>query len=90
MVMTHLGQTDKGLAKLDEAIRHLDEPGSVDRMDAFIIAVKRKISALNDQGRYDEVIPLAQRIGATILPTATVISTSVVPRPMVSWPVPMP
>ena len=62
MVMTHLGQTDKGLAKLDEAIRHLDEPGSVDRMDAFIIAVKRKISALNDQGRYDEVIPLAQRI----------------------------
>jgi len=62
MVMTHLGQTDKGLAKLDEAIRHLDEPGSVDRMDAFIIAVKRKISALSDLGRHHEVIPLAQRI----------------------------
>ena len=31
-------------------------------MDAFIIAVKRKINALNDLGRYAEVIPLAQRI----------------------------
>ena len=62
MVMTHLGQTDEGLAKIDEAIRHLDEPGSIDRMDAFIIAVKRKISALSDLGRHHEVIPLAQRI----------------------------
>jgi len=32
------------------------------RMDAFIVAVKRKINALNAQRRYEEVIPLAQRI----------------------------
>ena len=62
LVMTHLGQEDAGLAKLDEAISHLDAPGSIDRMDAFIVAVKRKINALNAQRRYEEVIPLAQRI----------------------------
>ena len=62
LVMTHLGQVDDGLQKLDDAISHLDSPGSIDRMDAFIIAVKRKINALSDLGRYAEVIPLAQRI----------------------------
>lgn len=50
------------MSKIDEAIRQLDAPGSIDRMDAFIIAVKRKITVLNDQGRHAEVIPLAQRI----------------------------
>ena len=62
MVMAHLGQPEKGMSKIDEAIRQLDAPGSIDRMDAFIIAVKRKITVLNDQGRHAEVIPLAQRI----------------------------
>ena len=61
-LMTHLGQVDEGLAKLDDAISRLDAPGSIDRMDAFIIAVKRKINALNDLQRYADVIPLAQRI----------------------------
>jgi AraC-like DNA-binding protein len=62
MVMAHLGQLEEGMAKINEAIRQLDEPGSIDRMDAFIIAVKRKITVLNEQGRYAEVIPLAQCI----------------------------
>ena len=62
MVMAHLGQPEEGVTKIDEAIRHLDEPGSIDRMDAFIIAVKRKITVLNDRGCHAEVIPLAQRI----------------------------
>jgi len=61
-VMTHLGQIDEGLAKLDEAISRLDAPGSIDRMDAFVVACKRKINALNDLHRFDEVIPLGQRI----------------------------
>jgi len=61
LVMTQLGQIDEGLAKLDEAISRLDAPGSIDRMDAFIVAVKRKINALNDLHRYTDVIPLAQR-----------------------------
>ena len=62
MVMAHLGQPEEGVVKIDEAICQLDAPGSIDRMDAFIIAVKRKITVLNEQGRYVEVIPLAQRI----------------------------
>lgn len=62
LVMTHLGQIDEGLAKLDEAISRLDAPGSIDRMDAFIVATKRKINALNDLRRFTEVISLSQRI----------------------------
>ena len=61
-LMTRLGQIDEGLHKLDEAISRLDAPGSIDRMDAFIVACKRKINALSDLGRYNEVITLAQRI----------------------------
>lgn len=61
-LMTRLGQLDEGLAKLDDAIRRLDHPGSIDRMDAFIVACKRKINALNDLGRYADIISLAQRI----------------------------
>ena len=61
-VMTHLGQENEGLAKLDEAISHLDAPGSIDRMDAFVVACKRKINALNELHRYDEIITMGQRI----------------------------
>ncbi len=61
-VMTSIGQVDEGLQKLDEAIGHLDSPGSIDRMDAFIVACKRKINALIDLKRFDEVIPLGLRI----------------------------
>ena len=66
LVMTQLGQIDEGLAKLDEAISRLDAPGSIDRMDAFIVAVKRKINALNELKHYTDVIPLAQRILARL------------------------
>jgi AraC-like DNA-binding protein len=62
LVMTNLGQEDEGLAKLDEAISHLDSPGSIDRMDAFVVACKRKINALNELHRYNEIITLGQRI----------------------------
>ena len=61
-LMTRLGQIDEGLQKIDEAISHLDSPGSIDRMDAFVVVCKRKINALADLGRYNEVIPLGQRI----------------------------
>ncbi len=59
LVMTHLGQENEGLAKLDEAISHLD---SIDRMDAFVVACKRKINALFNLKRFDEMITLGQRI----------------------------
>ena len=62
LIMTQLGQVDNGLEKLDEAISHLDSPGSIDRMDAFVIACKRKINALNALQRFDQVVPLGKRI----------------------------
>ena len=62
LIMTQLGQVDNGIEKLDEAISHLDSPGSIDRMDAFVVACKRKINALDALHRFDEVIPLGQRI----------------------------
>ncbi len=60
--LTHLGRMEEGMAKLDNCIQQLDKPGSVARMDAFIIASKRKINVLNEQELYAEIIPLAQHI----------------------------
>jgi len=62
LVMTHLGQTEEGIAMINHSIEALDEPGSVDRMDAFIIAVKRMITVLSEMNRQSEVIPLAERV----------------------------
>lgn len=61
-ILTHIGQTLEGLDLLDHNISQLDGRGSVDRMDAYIVATKRKINALNDLGRIDETIPLAMSI----------------------------
>ncbi len=62
LVMTHIGRIEEGIDKIDHSIRELDKPGSIDRMDAFIIASKRKITVVNDLGRHAEMIPLAQGI----------------------------
>ncbi len=62
MLMTHLGQIEEGLAKIDKSINKLNKPGSVDCMDAYVIASKRKITVINDIGKYEEIIPLAQGI----------------------------
>jgi len=62
LVMTRLGRVEEGIAKIDNSISQLDKEGSTDRLDAFIIASKRKITVLNEQGRYQETIPLVQRI----------------------------
>ncbi len=62
VAMATLGQVDEGLDMLDDIIGQLDRPGSINRMDALTIAVKRKIYILNDQGRPQEVIPLPRRV----------------------------
>ena len=41
-----LGQWEQAHAKLDDAIRQLDVPGSINRMDALSIAAKRKMYVL--------------------------------------------
>ena len=63
LVLTHLGRRDEGLAKLDCVIAALDKGApSVDRMDASIIAHKRKITVLENDGQYDAVIAEANAI----------------------------
>ena len=63
MVLTYLGRQEEGLAKLDQVIEALDAGApSVDRMDAGIVARKRKIGVLEEEGRYAEMIPEAMAI----------------------------
>ncbi|MBR4827037.1 MAG: AraC family transcriptional regulator [Bacteroidales bacterium] len=58
LVLTYLGRHDEGLAKLDQVIQALDAgPLSVDRMDAGIVARKRKINVLEEDGNFEAVIP---------------------------------
>ena len=62
-VMTYLGRHDEGLAKLDQVIKALDAgPLSIDRMDAGIVARKRKITVLDEDGNFEAVIPEAEAI----------------------------
>ena len=63
VVLTQLGRHDDGLAKLDAVIAALDAGSpSVDRMDAGIVARKRKIAVLNEDGNFNAVIPEAEAI----------------------------
>ena len=62
-VMTYLGRHDEGLAKLDQVIKALDAgPLSIDRMDAGIVARKRKITVLDEDGNFEAIIPEAEAI----------------------------
>ena len=62
-VMTRLGRREEGLIKLEQVINALDqgEP-SVDRMDAGIVARKRRIIVYDDAGRFWDIIPDAEAI----------------------------
>lgn len=62
VILSLLGRTDEGLAKLDEVIEQLDGTGSVNRLDASIVAMRRKINVLNANDRPEEIIPIANRI----------------------------
>ena len=63
LAMTHIGQVDEGLAKIDNAIRQLDMTTKFNELDAWLIAVKRKINVLQEQDvRSEEVITLASQI----------------------------
>ena len=62
-VMTYIGRHDEGLAKLDQVIETLEAGApSVDRMDAGIIARKRKITVLDEDGNFQAIIPEAEAI----------------------------
>ena len=61
-ILNRLGQTEEGLAKIDNAIAQLDVVGSMDKLDACIVVMKRKINVLNELDRNEEIIPVAHRI----------------------------
>lgn len=61
--MTQVGRRDEGLIKLEQVIRTLDQGGlSVDRLDAGIVARKRRIVVLEETSRFQDMIPDAQAI----------------------------
>lgn len=57
-----LGQYEQGMAKLDSAIVLLSEKGTFDKLDALIIALKRKIVILGSHNQYAETLPLGRQI----------------------------
>ena len=62
-VFTRIGRLEEGLVKLEQVIRVLDEGApSIDRMDAGIVARKRRIGVYDRVGRYGDIIPDAQAI----------------------------
>lgn len=60
LAMTHIGQPDEGLEKIDHAIRQLGSTGKFNELDAWLIAVKRKITVLLEQDiQLEQIIRLA-------------------------------
>ena len=64
-----LGQYEQGMAKMDSVIDWLEasfhrenDRGTFDKLDALIIASKRKILILGSQNQYAETLPLARNI----------------------------
>lgn len=60
LAMTHIGQLDEGLEKIDHAIQQLGSTGKFNELDAWLIAVKRKINVLLEQDiQLEQIIRLA-------------------------------
>ena len=65
--MTRVGRREEGLIKLEQVIRALDAGApSIDRMDAGIVARKRRINVFEQAGRFQDMIPDAQAIIAKL------------------------
>ena len=61
--MTRMGRREEGMIKMEKAINALEKGDpSVDRMDAGIVARKRRINVLDHAHRYQDIIPDAQAI----------------------------
>ena len=60
--LIRLGRTDEGFAKIDDAIAQLDKVRRFTEMDVCVRVMKSKIRSLDKQNRYEEIIPVAERI----------------------------
>ena len=66
LILTQIGDEERGIAKLNGVIAALEGQRHFNEMDACIIALKRKVSALGRLGRPAEVVPHARQIIAKI------------------------
>ena len=62
LVLTHLGQGQRGLAKIDHAIDLLDGERRFRALNALVLSLKRKIVVLREAGRNADILPVAQHI----------------------------
>lgn len=62
LILAQMGEAEKALAKLSGLIATLDGQRHFDEMDACVIALKRKISALFFLERPADVVPLARHM----------------------------
>jgi len=60
--LIRLGRIGEGFAKMDDAIVQLDQVRRFAEFDACIRAMKSKIRSLDNQKRYEDIIPVAKRI----------------------------
>jgi len=61
--LTRVGRRDEGLIKLEQVIRTLDAGApSIDRMDAGIVARKRRMTVFEQAGRFQDMVPDAKAI----------------------------
>ena len=65
-ILVRTGRPDEGLAMMDDAIAQLDRVRRFFEMDACVLAMKRKIKTLLDLERYEEAVPLGERIVAKL------------------------
>ena len=65
-VMIRLGRTDEGLTMIEESIGQLDSVRRFRYQDACILTMKSKIRTLIDLKRFEEVIPVGERIVAKL------------------------
>ena len=62
VVLVELGEVEKGIAKLNSVIASLKGHRNADDLDAYVIALRRKIGVMKKLGREEEIIPLAQHL----------------------------
>lgn len=62
LTLAQLGKTDEGLAKIDSVLRRIDRVRKFTELDASIIAMKRKISVLLENERFDDVAAVARHM----------------------------
>ncbi|MBQ2608018.1 MAG: AraC family transcriptional regulator [Paludibacteraceae bacterium] len=64
--MIRLGRTDEGLTMIEQSIVQLDSVRRFRYLDACILTMKSKIRTLIDLKRYEEVIPVGERMVAKL------------------------